>query len=134
MTGALHELYGCSLSYVALQEAFFSRRQREGETLLEFSLSLMGLREKVKQQSSTAMLNAEVLLRDQFVEFVLYPALRRELKQLVRRQPLCTFLDVCSEAIWGGGRYARGSEASKSVTSSNIWASVRGAREVESGC
>lgn len=97
--GALRELYGCSLSYVALQEAFFSRRQREGETLLEFSLSLMGLQEKVKQQSSTAMPNAEVLLRDQFVEFVLDPALRRELKQLVRRQPFCTFLDVRSEAI-----------------------------------
>nr|XP_055039117.1 uncharacterized protein LOC129426946 [Misgurnus anguillicaudatus]XP_055039118.1 uncharacterized protein LOC129426946 [Misgurnus anguillicaudatus]XP_055039119.1 uncharacterized protein LOC129426946 [Misgurnus anguillicaudatus]XP_055039120.1 uncharacterized protein LOC129426946 [Misgurnus anguillicaudatus]XP_055039121.1 uncharacterized protein LOC129426946 [Misgurnus anguillicaudatus] len=96
---ALRELYGCSLSYVALQEAFFSRRQREGETLLEFSLALMGLQEKVKQQSSSAMPNAEILLRDQFVEFVLDPALRRELKQLVRRQPLCTFLDVRGEAI-----------------------------------
>lgn len=29
---ALRELYGCSLSYVALQQAFFSRRQQEGET------------------------------------------------------------------------------------------------------
>lgn len=95
----LRELYGCSLSYVALQEAFFSRRQQEGETLLEFSLSLMGLQEKVKQQSSTAMPNAEILLHDQFVEFVLDPALRCELKQLVRRQPSCTFLDVRSEAI-----------------------------------
>ena len=44
---ALRELYGCSLSYVALQEPFFSRRQREGETLLESSLALMGLQEKV---------------------------------------------------------------------------------------
>lgn len=62
--GALRELYGCSLSYVVLQEAFFSRRQLAGETLLEFSLSLMGLQEKVKQQSSTVMPNAEVLLRE----------------------------------------------------------------------
>lgn len=96
---ALRELYGCSLSYVALQEAFFSRRQQEGETLLEFSLVLMSLQEQVKQQSSTAMPNAEILLRDQFVEFVLDPALCRKLKQYVRRQPMCTFLEVRGEAI-----------------------------------
>ncbi len=96
---ALHDLYGCSLSYVALQEAFFSLRQQEGETLLEFSLALMSLQEKVKQQSPAAMPNAGVLLRDQFVEFVLDPALRRELKQLVRREPSCNFLYVRSEAI-----------------------------------
>lgn len=45
----LQELYGCSQSYVDLQEAFFSRRQQEGETLLEFSLALLALLEKVRQ-------------------------------------------------------------------------------------
>lgn len=39
----LEELYGCAESYAALQEAFFSQQQQEGETLLEFSLALMGL-------------------------------------------------------------------------------------------
>lgn len=95
----LRELYGCSQSYVALQEAFFSRRQQEGETLLEFSLALMGLLEKVKEKSPTVMPNTDILLRDQFVEYVCDPSLRRELKQLVRRQPISTFLEVRSEAI-----------------------------------
>ncbi|KAK2848310.1 hypothetical protein Q7C36_009992 [Tachysurus vachellii] len=95
----LRELYGCSLSYVALQQAFFSRGQQEGETLLEFSLALMGLLEKVKQQAPHAIPNAEVLLRDQFVEHVLDISLCRELKQLVRRQPTSTLLEVRSEAI-----------------------------------
>ncbi len=95
----LQELYGCSQSYVALQEAFFSRRQREEETLLEFSLALMGLLEKVRQKSPTAMPNAEILLRDQFVEYVCDISLRRELKQLVRRQPQSTLLEVRGEAI-----------------------------------
>lgn len=53
----LKELYGCSQSYVSLQEAFFSRRQREGESLLEFSLALIGLLEQVKQKSPYAMPN-----------------------------------------------------------------------------
>ncbi|KAL0174035.1 hypothetical protein M9458_030003, partial [Cirrhinus mrigala] len=90
---ALREVFGCSQSHVALQEAFFSRRQLEGESLLEFSLALMGLMEKVKQRFSGAVPNAPVLLRDQFVEHVSDNALRRELKQLVRRQPTATLLE-----------------------------------------
>ncbi|KAI3361878.1 hypothetical protein L3Q82_002197 [Scortum barcoo] len=49
----LRELYGCSDSFVVLQEAFFSRRQQEGETLQEFSLSLMGLMEKYGVQGGS---------------------------------------------------------------------------------
>lgn len=95
----LQELYGCCESYVALQEAFFSRRQREGETLQEFSLALMSLMTSVKQRAPGDVPNAEVLLRDQFVEHVLDGALRRELKQCVRRQPAATLLEVRAEAI-----------------------------------
>ena len=95
----LRDLYGCSQSYVALQEAFFCRKQQDGETLQEFSLALMGLMEKVKQRAPATMLNAEVLLRDQFTEHVLDNSLRRELKQLVRRSPTSTLLEIREEAI-----------------------------------
>lgn len=95
----LQELYGCSDSYVALQEAFFSRRQQEGETLQEFSLALMSLMAAVKQQAPSDIPNAEVLLRDQFVEHVIDGSLRRELKQLVRVRQTATLLDVRAEAI-----------------------------------
>lgn len=95
----LQELYGCCESYVALQEAFFSRRQQEGETLQEFSLALMGLMASVKQRAPSEISNADVLLRDQFIEHVLNDSLRRELKQLVRRQPTATMLEVRGEAI-----------------------------------
>lgn len=95
----LDELYGCSESYVAVQQAFFSRGQQEGETLQEFSLALMGLMEKVKRCAPADMPHAGALLRDQFVEHILNSSLRRELKQLVRRQPGCTLLEVRAEAI-----------------------------------
>ncbi|KAI3361630.1 hypothetical protein L3Q82_001997 [Scortum barcoo] len=42
----LKELYGCTESYVTLQQAFFSRHQLEGETLQEFSLALMALMDR----------------------------------------------------------------------------------------
>lgn len=97
--GILKDLYGCSQSYVALQEAFFCRKQQDGETLQEFSLALMSLMERVKQRAPAGTLNAEVLLRDQFTEHVLDSSLRRELKQLVRRRPTSTLLEVREEAI-----------------------------------
>lgn len=89
----LRELYGCSDSYVALQEAFFSRRQQDGETLQEFSLAA------VKQSAPSEMPNADVLLRDQFIENVFDGSLPRELKQLTRRQPTVSLLDARTEAI-----------------------------------
>ena len=95
----LRELYGCAKSYVALQETFFSRKQQEGETLQEFSLALMTLMDKFKQSAPDSVPNAEILLRDQFTEHVLEGGLRRELKQLIRRQPLSTLLDIRTAAI-----------------------------------
>ena len=95
----LRDLYGCSQSYVALQEAFFCRKQQDGETLQEFSLALMSLMERVKQRAPATMLNAEALLRDQFTEHVLDNSLRRELKQLVRRCPTSTLLEIREDAI-----------------------------------
>lgn len=95
----LQELYGCNESHVTLQEAFFSRKQLEGETLQEFSLALMSLMEKVKLQAPRGMPNADVLMRDQFIEYVLDGALRRTLKQYVRLKPAATLLDVRSEAM-----------------------------------
>ncbi len=96
---ALREIYGCAESYIALQETFFSQRQQEGETLLEFSLALLSLFEKVKSQSPHVISNGDVTVRDQFVECVSYNALHRELKQLIRRQPTVTLLGVRGEAI-----------------------------------
>lgn len=95
----LQNLYGCTDSYVALQEAFFSRKQQEGETLQEFSLALLSLMDKVKARAPGNMSNSETLLRDQFIEHVLDGALRRMLKQHVRQNPTVTLLAVREEAM-----------------------------------
>lgn len=95
----LRELYGCSQSYVALQEAFFSRKQQEGESLLEFSIALMTLMDKVKRRAPEGLINSDVLLRDQFVEHVQDGALRRSLKQFIRQKPTAILLEVRTEAI-----------------------------------
>lgn len=80
-------------------EAFFSRRQHDGETLQEFSLVLLSLMSAEKKSAPIEIPNADVLLRDQFIENVVDGSLRRELKQLVRRQPAISLLDARAEAI-----------------------------------
>lgn len=95
----LQELYGCSQSYVALQEDFFCRKQLEGESLKEYSHALFSLMERVVKCAPNGLPNSAVLLRDQFVEHVNDPNLRRTLKQVVRDKPGCTLLDVRAEAI-----------------------------------
>ncbi|XP_056118703.1 uncharacterized protein LOC130096084 [Rhinichthys klamathensis goyatoka] len=133
---ALREVYGCADSYVALLEAFFSRRQREGETLLEFSLGLMSLLDKVKSQAPHAIPNADIVVRDQFVEYVSDNTLRRELKQMVRRQPTATLLEMRAEAIrWereGTPGGSRGRSQSVPLVS-GIQYGVRGGSDLDHG-
>lgn len=95
----LKELYGCSKSYVALQENFFSRKQLDGESLQEYSHALLSLMDKVKQCSPDSVPQSDQLLRDQFAEHVLDSDLRRELKRLVRQTPELSMLEVRTAAI-----------------------------------
>lgn len=95
----LQDVYGCAMSYVALQKDFFSRKQLDGESLQEYSHALFELMEKIVRNAPQAIPNSSVLLRDQFVEHVNDPDLRRALKQCVRAKPTATLLDVRGEAI-----------------------------------
>lgn len=65
---------------MALQEDFFSGKQREGESLQECSHALFCLMEKAAQYAPGTIPNLAILLRDQFVEHVCDLALCRELK------------------------------------------------------
>ncbi len=87
-------MYGCPQSYVALQEKLFSRKQLEGESLQEYSHALFRLMNEVLESAPDAMPNSATLLRDQFVEHVIDPALRRALKQSVRAHPHYTSRDL----------------------------------------
>lgn len=95
----LQDLYGCSKSYVSLQQNFFSRKQQDGESLHEFSHALCCLMEKIERCAPGGMTGSPTLLRDQFVEHVSDANLRRELKRIVRQHPEHTLLDIRAEAI-----------------------------------
>lgn len=78
----LTDMYGCSQSYIGLQKQFYHKhyKQAEGESLREYSHSLLSLMDAIKRQSPQPSLNSDQLLRDQFVEYVRDGMLQRELK------------------------------------------------------
>ncbi|XP_041850700.1 uncharacterized protein LOC121645957 [Melanotaenia boesemani] len=95
---ALTEVYGCHHSRILLQRKFFNRKQYEGESLVEYSHSLMDLMEQIMKTDNQAASKASKDLRDQFCEGVRNPALRMRLKDLVNANSQWTVREVRAEA------------------------------------
>ena len=65
----IQQVFGESESLSVLQETFFRRVQKEGETLLEYSLALMQLFDKIQKCSGGGSLrNVDKTLKDKFTE------------------------------------------------------------------
>lgn len=95
----LEEAYGHPCSLTQAQKSFFDRKQREGESLREYSHALLSLAEGVNRCSEAVDLCGEQAVGNQFAENVRDPALRRELKKLLRQDPKIRFLTLRREAI-----------------------------------
>lgn len=95
----LREAFREKRSTPQLLHAFYARRQLEGEDLRDYSHALSQLLNSALQQSSDAVADAKLALRDQFIEGVRDSALRRELRRLVREKPRSSLFDVREEAI-----------------------------------
>lgn len=129
----LKDIYGRPQSLTKLQRQFFDRRQKEGESVREFSHALMAIMEEIKQCPVNAAWSSDSALRDQFAENVFDPSLRRELKRLIRQDSTISFFALRKEALlWAedgdtsGKRVVNscGVEAD-SVTETNAVAAVR---------
>jgi len=96
----LKELYlFLYVSFVSLQKQFFDRKQKDGESLKEFSHSLRALMENVQRAYPDRLNGPDILVRDQIVENVHDVSLRRELKSSIRQHPSISFLALRQEAI-----------------------------------
>lgn len=70
-------------------------------SLQEFSHALLCLMERVKKNAPHDMPNTEILLRDQFVEYIFDTALLRELKHFVHEKPDSNLLDIIGRLLDG---------------------------------
>ena len=79
--------FGATESLQSLNATFYARKQLEGETLAEFSRSLIRIFDRMEQvvgskERPALQLLRQSALREQFVNGVREPATRRELKKL----------------------------------------------------
>lgn len=95
----LRSLYSDQKPMVVLLKQFYDRKQQHGESLRQFSHALMSLMDSVLDTAADAVPNPQTVLRDQFVEHVKDSMLRRHLKDVVRRDPRISLVDIREEAI-----------------------------------
>ena len=114
----IQQVFGESESLSVLQETFFRRVQKEGEALLEYSLALMQLFDKIQKCSGGGSLrNVDKTLKDKFTEGIRDEHLRRELRRLLiddERLPFWMFRD---RAIKYLGKEAEVSDSKESKSS-----------------
>lgn len=79
--------------------AFYARRQLDVEDFRDFSHALSLLLNAALQQSPHIVPDAQLALRDQFIEGVRDSTLRRELRKLFRERPHATLFEVREEAL-----------------------------------
>ena len=94
----LNDLYGNRMPTSSLRSMCFSCKQEPAETVMEFSLRLQELFQKLKKRDPDGMGPFDRLLRDQFVDGLSDRTLRRELKTLTRSSPTLSFAEINKEA------------------------------------
>ncbi|XP_038127148.1 uncharacterized protein LOC119773977 [Cyprinodon tularosa] len=95
----LREVYGCMHSHVSLQRRFYNRKQQDGESLIDYSHSLMDLMDMIVK--SDAQVVSRVVskdLRDQFIDGIRDQTLKIRLRDLVNANPNWTIREARAEA------------------------------------
>ncbi|XP_056272346.1 uncharacterized protein LOC130195081 [Pseudoliparis swirei] len=95
----LREAYSEKRSVAQLLHTFFGRQQKEGEDFQEYSHALSQILRLALKQRPDAVSDAKIAVRDQFIEGVRDPSLRRELRKMVRGKPRSSLFEVREEAI-----------------------------------
>ncbi|XP_039518552.1 uncharacterized protein LOC120473022 [Pimephales promelas] len=98
----LREAFTDRRSSAQLLQDFYSRKQKEGEDVRDFSHALAQALSQITKRAPEAVGDEKTMLRDQFVEGIRDHTLRRELRRYVRDKPESSMVEVREEAyLWG---------------------------------
>ncbi|CAC5370523.1 unnamed protein product [Mytilus coruscus] len=96
--GILREVFGERSTISELLSDFYQCRQKEGQSLQEYSHDLMNKLSKVCKRDPKAVQDRDKAIRSQFAENVREPWLKRDLKKRLRDHPDLAFNDIREEA------------------------------------
>ena len=95
----LKKAFGEILPMSTLEDLFYTRKQRTGESLRDFAYHLMELIERILLIDSTFVKDKDKALRDKFSQKVRNLELRRYLKDKIRDDPSISFVDIRELAL-----------------------------------
>ena len=90
----LREVFSEQLMETQARWKFFARRQGDGESVQDFAHALMVMLSQVERLGRAPVTNKDTLLKEQFVENLRDPTLRRNIKRWARDHSTATFQDV----------------------------------------
>ena len=90
----LREVFSEQLTETQARRKFFARRQGDRESVQDFAHALMVLLSRVERLGGTPVTNKDTLLKEQFVENLRDPTLRRDIKRWARDHSAATFQDI----------------------------------------
>ena len=96
--GILKKIYGEKDSWTRMQQNFYSRQQKVGESVDEYAHALIELILKMEKLNPSLLKKADVLLKERFAEGILDVSLRREMKRLNKERPDIEFYQIRDEA------------------------------------
>ena len=96
---ALEEVYGEALTSSQLLRHFYERRQRDGESISDFSHGLVLLLDRLNRVKPEEVSHRDKMLREQFLENVRSVHLRWDLKRRVEQDPDMPFLAIRKVAL-----------------------------------
>jgi hypothetical protein len=95
----LLEAFGERRTTAQLLKSFYERKQKDTETLREFSHALCEIYNRIYSRNTTIIPSRDQALREKFADNVRNPLLRKELKRMVRSNSSSKFLEVREEAV-----------------------------------
>ena len=93
----LRNSFGEGLTSTQAMRKFFDRRQKGKESLQDYSHGLMVLLSRVERLNPGAVTDKDQLLRDQFLENLYDPQLRRDIKRWARDHSGKSFQQIREE-------------------------------------
>lgn len=95
----LRDTFGERASVTQLLRSFYERKQRDGESIIEYSHELASCVDRLDSVSPRYVPNRDTMLRDQLVENVRESMLRWELKKKTEAQPSASFIEIRDMAV-----------------------------------
>lgn len=84
-------------SLASLSQTLYNRTQEQGETVQSYSLALLKLNSKIQKKGGVAL--DSIALTDKFIEGLLDPSLRRDMRRLNKEHPRLTFVQFREKVL-----------------------------------